>query len=69
VAERLGAKDGHVLECIGAGRAPLRGKARINAEIAPDQTPIGPLGRKVLGPRQSDKIWLRKVPGALYPEG
>ena len=69
VAERLGAKDGHVLECICAGRAPLRGKARINAEIAPDQTPIGPLGRKVLGPRQLDKIWLRKVPGALYPEG
>ena len=68
LAERLQAKDGHVLECIVAGRAPLRGKARINTEIPPEQTPIGPKGRKVLGARQADKIWLRKVPAALYPE-
>ena len=66
LAERLQANDGHVLECISAGRAPLRGRARINARVLPDQTPIGPVGRKVLGAREWDRVWLRKVPGVLY---
>ena len=67
LAERLQATDGHVLECISAGRAPLRGKARINSRLRADRTPVGPVGRKVLGAGQRDKVWLRKVPGALYP--
>ena len=68
LAERLQAKEGQVLECIHTGRAPLRGKARINKNLPADQTRFGPMGRKVLGVPKSHKIWLRKVPGALYPE-
>jgi N-methylhydantoinase B len=68
LAERLHAIEGQVLECIRTGRAPLRGKARINKDLPADQTRIGPMGRKVLGVPKSQKIWLRKVPGALYPE-
>ena len=69
LAERLQAKDGHVLECINADRAPLRGKARIVTGLPPDRMSIGPVGRKVLGVKPPDTVWLRKVPGALYPKG
>ena len=66
-ASRLRVEDGHVLECISDGRAPLRGVARINAQLPTSQLPTGPVGRKILGRRQGEKVRLRAVANVLYP--
>ena len=69
LARRLGVGDGRVLECLGAGRAvPLRGKVRIEPDLPPDRLPLGPVGRKVLGVGDGERVWVRTVPGVLYPE-
>ncbi|MBI4182964.1 MAG: hydantoinase B/oxoprolinase family protein [Proteobacteria bacterium] len=69
LAERLRVADREVLECIHSGRAPLRGLARIRPGLPPDRLAIGPVGRTALGAQRGDEVWLRKVPGVLYPEG
>ena len=68
LAERLGVTDGRVLECLRAGRAPLRGRTRIGRDFDEDRIPVGPIARKVLGVDPGDKVWLRPVPGVLYAE-
>ena len=69
LAERLGVEDGRVLECLSDGRSvPLRGKARVEPELAPGRLLLGPVGRKVLGVGAGDRVWVRNVPGVLYPE-
>ena len=67
LAKRLHADDGQVLECIRQGRAPLRGKARINVELDGSDILVGPLARKVIGEGLDDPVWIRLVPGVLYP--
>lgn len=67
LAEHLHAEDGHVLECIRKGKAPLRGKARINVDLDGPDVPVGPLARRVLGGEAGDTMWIRTVPGTLYP--
>ena len=68
LARRLGVSDGQVLECLSADRSvPLRGKARIEPELAPSQLSLGPVGRKVLGVGAGNRVLVRRVPGVLYP--
>ena len=69
LARHLGVGDGQVLECLSVGRSvPLRGKARIEPDLASGQLLLGPVGCKVLGVGAGDRIWVRRVPGVLYPE-
>lgn len=68
LAERLGVTDGQVLECLRAGRAPLRGLTRVDAAFGEGRIPVGPIARKVLGVGRGDEVWLRPVLGVLYPE-
>lgn len=69
LARRLGVGDGQVLECLSACRSvPLRGKARIEAELASGDLPLGPVARRVLGVGAGDRVRIRRVPGVLYPD-
>jgi N-methylhydantoinase B len=67
LAARLHVKNGDILECLRDRRPPLRGMARIDSRAGSEQIPLGPIGRKVLGVASGDRVWIRTVPGALYP--
>ena len=62
VAERLGVRDGQVLECVSADRPPLRGRARITPIAHPERIAVGPLAKKILAVSDGDDVWLRHVP-------
>jgi len=67
LAGPLECANGAVLECVRPGRTPLRGRARIDAALSANEIRVGPRGRGVLGAQPGDRVWLRVVPGALYP--
>ena len=60
-ADRIGVRDGDMLEYVSATTAPLRAWARVVDEAADGTVPLGPRARNILRIGIGDEIWLRRL--------
>jgi N-methylhydantoinase B len=60
-AQRLGAAEGDLLECLTSATPALRGRARVAGGQRQDAVPLGPFALTALGVSPGDRVWIRKA--------